>query len=129
MIKNASFLIQQTLMRNALEQNFEICFYFFIFVPRNGIPSLFCSAKWFRTNSESIFSIFVPRYGIPEHFSLPRNGSNGIPRVFCSVEQPEFSFGTNQLFRIFRLPRIFCVGNSQPCLRVFTAAELRAYAL
>ncbi len=34
--------------------------------------------------------IFVPRYGIPSIFLFRGMVRNGIPRVLCSAEQPEF---------------------------------------
>jgi hypothetical protein len=54
---------------------------------RNGIPRVLCSTEWFRTGFRK--------------FSVPRNSRN--------------SSGTNQLFRLFRLPRKkFFVGNCKP---------------
>jgi hypothetical protein len=70
-----------------------------------------------------------------ELFSLPRSGSERIPRVcFRGMVRTEFlkfsvlrnrrdflSKQTIFVYRIFRLPRIyFFVGNYQPYLRVFT---------
>jgi hypothetical protein len=103
-----------------------------IFVPRNGIPSFFSSEEWFGTVLQVFASIFVPRNGIPSFFLFHGMVQNGIPQVlllnlshgtefrafFSSGERfrTEFrefyvlrksgnSAGTNQLFRLFRLPR------------------------
>jgi hypothetical protein len=61
-----------------------------IFVPRNGIPSCFSSAEWFRTEFREFASIFVPRNGIPSFFPCRGIVRNKIPRVcfyFCSTVQ------------------------------------------
>ncbi len=115
-------------------------------VPANIIYSVFPSAKCFGTKFRKIpscflfremvqnefrefASIFVPRYGIPSIF------------LFCGMVRTEFrefsvlwnsrNFLSEQticfVYSVFQ--GFFFVGNSQPCLRVFTAVELRAYAL
>jgi hypothetical protein len=68
---------------------------------RNRIPSVcfYCcsternselfSLPRFRIELREFTSIFVPWYGIPGIFLLCRTVRNGIPRVFCSAEQPE----------------------------------------
>ncbi len=56
-----------------------------IFVTRNGIPIIFL----FGTEFREFASIFVPLYRIPSIFLFHGMVRNGIPRVFCPVEQPE----------------------------------------
>ncbi len=51
---------------------------------------VFSSAEWCRTESREFASIFVPWYRILSIFLLCVTVRNGIPRVFCSAEQPEF---------------------------------------
>jgi hypothetical protein len=51
---------------------------------------VFFSAEWFRTEFREFASIFVPWYRISSIFILCGTVRNGIPRVFCSAEQPEF---------------------------------------
>ncbi len=88
----------------------KICFYFCSTERNSELFSLLLNGS---ERISRVWLYFFSRVRNSEHFSLPRNGSNGIPRVLCSAEQPEFPFGTNHLFRIFRLPRIyFFVGNS-----------------
>ncbi len=68
-----------------------------IFVSRNGIPSFFYSSEWFRTKFLAFASNFVPWYRI---FLLCGTVRNGIPRIFCSAEQPEW---TNcSVYSVFR---------------------------
>ncbi len=69
------------------------------FFPRNGIPSIFSAAERFGTefrefsvpwngserNIESFFSMVQNS----EHFLLCGMVRSGIPRIFCSTEQPE----------------------------------------
>jgi hypothetical protein len=50
----------------------------------------FSSAEWFGTEFQVFASIFVSRYRIPNIFLLCGVVRNGIPRVSCSAEQPEF---------------------------------------
>ncbi len=50
----------------------------------------FFSTEWLETEFREFASIFVPRYRIPSFFLLCGMIRNGIPRVFCSAEQPEF---------------------------------------
>ncbi len=60
---------------------------------RNGSernPRVFCSAKCFRTEFREFASIFVSWYRIPSILLLCGTVPNGIPKVFCSAEQPEF---------------------------------------
>jgi hypothetical protein len=77
---------------------------------RNGIPRVlfvflfygtefrvvFSSAEWFGTELWEFASIFVSWYRIPSIFLLCGMVQNGIPRVFCSSEQPEF-FGNKPI--------------------------------
>jgi hypothetical protein len=51
---------------------------------------VFSSAEWFGTEFQVFSSIFVPWHGIPSCFLFCGMVRNGIPRVFCSAEQPEF---------------------------------------
>ncbi len=94
--------------------------------PANKIDSMFSSetcfgtefrlvissAEWFGTEFRAFATNFLPWYRIPSIFLLCRTVRNWIPRIFCSVEQPEFrrnkpvvprnsqnSAGTNLLFR------------------------------
>jgi hypothetical protein len=81
------------------------CFYF---VPRNGIPSCF----FFRGMVQN---------GIPSTFLLCRTVQNGN-QEFSVLRNSRNSAGTNQLFRLFSLPRNnFFVGNCQPPLFITTA--------
>jgi hypothetical protein len=48
------------------------------------------SAEWFITEFRAFASNFVPWYRIPSIFLLCGTVRNGIPRIFCSAEQPEF---------------------------------------
>ncbi len=112
------------------------------FVPRNGIPSCFLLSGMFRNRIPSVCFYFCSTEWNTELFSLPQNSSEWNPaslllflfrgtefRVFFSsaerfgTEFKEFSFArnsrnsarTNQLFRLFHLPRHnFFVGNCQP---------------
>ncbi len=54
----------------------------------NGIPSCFSSAEWFRTEFQAFAPFFVPLFRIPCIFLLCGTVRNGIPRIFCSAEQP-----------------------------------------
>jgi hypothetical protein len=49
----------------------------------------FSSVEWFGAEFREFASIFVPRYRVPSFFLLCGMIRNGIPRVFCSAEQPE----------------------------------------
>jgi hypothetical protein len=69
-----------------------------IFVPRNEIPSCFLLC---RTEFREFASIFVPWYRILSIFSPLRNGSERNSESFLF----RGTAGTNQLFRLFRLPR------------------------
>jgi hypothetical protein len=81
---------------------------------RNGIPRVFSSAEWFRTEFREFASIFVPWYRIPSIFLLCGMVRNGMPRVFCSPEQPEFR-RSKPIVPSIRLPRNnFFVGNCKP---------------
>jgi hypothetical protein len=51
---------------------------------------IFSSAEGFGTKFGWYASIFVPRNGIPSCFIFRGKVQKGIPRGFCSVEQPEF---------------------------------------
>ncbi len=73
---------------NGSEQNSK-CLLIFLFHGtefRVGISS----AEWFRTEFLAFASNFVPWYRIPSIFLLCGIVRNGIPRIFCSAEQPEF---------------------------------------
>jgi hypothetical protein len=86
----------------------------YIFVPRNRIPSCFSSVEWFRTEFRAFASNFVPWYRIPSIFLLCRTFRTEF-REFSVPRNSRNSAGTNQLFRLFRLPRNnFFVGKSQP---------------
>ncbi len=61
-------------LRKGLEQNFES----------------FLLPRWFRTEFREFASIFVPWYRILSIFLLCGMVRNGILRIFCSAEQPEF---------------------------------------
>ncbi len=115
-----------------------------IFVPGNGIPSCWLFRGMVRNRNPRVCFYFCSTERNSELFSLPRNGSERNPEslllfLFHSAEfQAFFSFaerfgtefrefsilrnsrnsaGTNQLFRLFRLPRNnFFVGNCQPYL-------------
>jgi hypothetical protein len=51
---------------------------------------VFSSAEGFETEFREYASIFVPWNGIPSCFLFRGRVRNGIPRGFCSAEQPEF---------------------------------------
>jgi hypothetical protein len=51
---------------------------------------VYSSAEGFETEFRLFASILVPRNGIPSCFLFRGRVRNGIPRVFCSAEQPEF---------------------------------------
>jgi hypothetical protein len=80
---------------------------FFLFRGRNGAEGhseslllflfhgtefrvVYSSAEGFETEFRVFASILVPRNGIPSCFLFRGRVRNGIPRVFCSAEQPEF---------------------------------------
>ncbi len=65
----------------------RVCFFLF---HRTEFRAFFSSAEWFGTEFRVFASIFVPLYRIPSIFLLQGMIRNGIPRVFCSAEQPEF---------------------------------------
>jgi hypothetical protein len=71
---------------------------------RNGIPTVFCSAEWFRTESQEFASIFVPWYRIPRILLLCGSVRKEF-REFYVPRNSRNSARTNQLFRLFRLPR------------------------
>jgi hypothetical protein len=111
-------LLQQTelracvRLRNASEWNSENLLLFLLHGTEFRV--VFSSAEWFRMEFQEFASIFVSQYRILSIFLLCGMVRNRIPRVFCSAEQRS-SFGTNQMFRLLRLPRNnFFVGNSQP---------------
>jgi hypothetical protein len=98
-----------------LNRILRVCFNFFprtgiqsIFLlcrtVRNGIPREFCSTEWFRTEFRELASIFVPWYRIPSFFSsAERFGAEFIE--FSVSRNSRNPAGTNQLFRLFRLPQ------------------------
>jgi hypothetical protein len=80
---------------------------------RTEFRAFFSSAEF-----QESASIFVPLYRVPSIFFFHGMFWNGIPRDFCSTEQPEFRRNELKLFRLFRLPRNnFFVGNFQPYLQ------------
>ncbi len=112
------------MLRNRIPR---VCFYFF---PRNVIPSIFSSAERFgmefwefsdsqngsEQKSKSFLLFLFQATEFRAFFSSAERF--GIPRVFCSAE-PRNSTGTDQLFRLFRLPRSnFLIGNCQPFVYV-----------
>ncbi len=76
------------LPRNASERNSESLLLFLLHGTEFRVG--FSSAEWFWTEFREFASIFVPWYRIPSFFLLRGMIRNGIPRVFCSAEQPEF---------------------------------------
>jgi hypothetical protein len=100
------YLKSRQMLRNEIPR---VCFYF-CSTERNSVHFLFCGMHGLDRNSESLL-LFCST--VQKEFSLLRNGSewNGNSRN---------SAGTNQLFRLFRLPRniprIF-VGNCKPYLQ------------
>jgi hypothetical protein len=80
----------------------------------NGIPRVFCSAEWFRTEFREFAYIFAQN---SENFLLCGMVRNSEFREFSVPQNSRNSAKTNQLFRLFRLQRInFFVGNCQPYL-------------
>jgi hypothetical protein len=109
-------VLQKIMLRDMLRNRIpRVCFYFF---PRNGIPRIFllCGTVW-----NGIPRVFVPRNGSDlnsESLLLFLFHGTEFRAFFSSVERfgtefREFSVprnsrnsaGTNQLFRLFRLPR------------------------
>jgi hypothetical protein len=121
-----SCFLFRRMVRNGVPR---VCFY--VCSMRNGIRVVFSSSEWFRTESQEFASMFVPWDGIPSCFLFCIMVQNGIPRVFFFFVSwyripsififhelvgngiPRVSFprksrnlaGTNQLFRLFCLPR------------------------
>ncbi len=97
-----------SLPRNALERNSERLLLFLVHVTE--FRAFFSSAEWFGTEfRQLLLFLFYCR-----KFLFHGMVRNGIQRVFCSAEQPEFR-RTNQLFSLFRLLRNnFFVENCQP---------------
>ncbi len=83
-----------------------------ILVPRNGFPS--CFLFGFGREFREFASIFVQRNGIPSCFLSCWRVRNGIPRAFCSAEQPEFRQKSPFVPSIPSSTELFFVGNSQP---------------
>jgi hypothetical protein len=77
-----------SLPRNGLERNFENLRLFL--VQGTEFQVVFSSAEGFGTEFREYASIFVPRNGIPSCYLFRGKVRNGIPRGFCSAEQPEF---------------------------------------
>jgi hypothetical protein len=73
---------------NASDRNSESLLLFLFH--GTGFRAFFSCMKWFGTEFREFASIFVPLYGIPSIFLFHRIVRNGLPRVFCSAEQPEF---------------------------------------
>ncbi len=46
--------------------------------------------KGLEGNFESLLLFFVPQNGILSYFLFRERVRNGIPKIFCSAEQPEF---------------------------------------
>jgi hypothetical protein len=65
---------------------------------------VFSSAEWFRTEFRAFASNFVPWYRIPSIFSSAERFGAEF-REFPVPRNSRNSAGTNQLFRLFRLPR------------------------
>jgi hypothetical protein len=61
-----------------------------IFVPRNGIPISFLFRGMVQNEIPRVCFYFCSMVQIPSIFLLCVTVRNGILRVFCSVEQPEF---------------------------------------
>ncbi len=123
--RSPEILLQQTELtayfcqRYASERNSESLLLFLFHETEFWVGSL--PQNGFGTEFREFASIFVPRYRIPNIFLLCGVVLNGIPRVFCSAEQPEFR-RNKPIVRQFRLPRNnFFVGNCQP--NVGLAAE------
>jgi hypothetical protein len=87
--------------RHASEQNSESLLLFFsmernseYFSPlQNDLEwysESFLFPRWFRMEFREFASIFLQWYRIPSIFLLCGMVHNGIPRIFCSAEQPEF---------------------------------------
>jgi hypothetical protein len=77
-----------SLPRNRSEQNSK-CLLVFLFHGKK-FRVFFSSAEWFRMEFLAFASNFVPWYRIPSIFLFCGTVRNGIPRIFCSAEQPEF---------------------------------------
>jgi len=81
---------------------------------------VFSFAEWFGIEfqvfrSEFLESIFVLRYRILSNFLVCGMVWNGIPRVFCSVEQPEFCQNKLTILAIPSSLEYFFAANCQPC--------------
>jgi hypothetical protein len=63
---------------------------FSFFVPRNEIPSCFLFRGMVQNRIPRVCFYFCSMYRILSIFLLCVTVRNGIPRVFCSAEQPEF---------------------------------------
>ncbi len=83
--RNSEFL---SLPRKGSEQNSK-CLLIFLF-HGTEFRVVFSSAEWFRMEFRAFACNFVPWYRIPSIFLLCGTVRNGIPRIFCSAEQPEF---------------------------------------
>ncbi len=79
----------------------ELQVFAYIFVPRKGIPGCFLFRGMVQDGIPSICILFCSMVKIPSIFLLCRTIRNGIPRIFCSAEQPEFR-RNKQFFRLFR---------------------------
>ncbi len=73
---------------NGSEQNSE-CLFIFLF-HGTEFRVFFSSVEWLGTEFRAFASNFVPWYRIPIIFLLCGTVRNGYPRIFHSVEQPEF---------------------------------------
>ncbi len=96
-----------SLPQNGSEQNFKCLLILF---QGTEFRVVFSSTVWFRRNSERLLLIFSIVQN-SNHFYRLQNGSewNSESFLFCGTAE------TNQLFRLFRLPRNnFFVGNCQP---------------
>jgi hypothetical protein len=90
----ARFVLHETefrvvsLPRNGAERNSDSLFLFLFHGTEFRV--VFSSAEGFGTEFREYASNFVPRSGIPSYFLFRGRVRNGIPRGFCSAEQPEF---------------------------------------
>jgi hypothetical protein len=86
-----------------------------------------------RTKFRDFASIFVPWYRIPSISPLWGTVRNGIPRVFCSAEQPEFRRNkaivpsipsSAEIFFCRKLPTLFSVHRGHRDYFVKTGIEI-----